>query len=45
MKRNTQTGGAVLEWDEEIEGKEEKHAAAEKQSNLRYLIWPFCNLE
>ena len=45
MKRNTQTGGAVLEWDEEIEGKEEKYAAGEKQSNLRDLMWPFCNLE
>ena len=35
----------MLEWDEEIEGKEEKHAASEKQSNLRDLMWPFCNLD
>ena len=45
MKRKTQTDEAVLEWDEEIEGKEEKDTAGEKQSNLRDLMWPFCNLE
>lgn len=44
VKRNTQTDEAVLEWNEEIEGKEEKDAAV-KQSNLRDLMWPFCNLE
>lgn len=38
MKRNTQTGGAVLEWDEEIEGKEEKHAAGEKQQPERFNV-------
>lgn len=35
----------VLEWDEEIGEKEEKHAAGQIQGNLKDLMQPFCNLE
>lgn len=35
----------VLEWDEKIGEKEENHAAGQKQSNLRDVMWSFSDLE